>query len=375
MRLPASALVPRLFIHWFLMLTFSVAALAAPEIRWVPDNSAVEVTGIENVKLPLPDAPAGTWAALFSVRTEGGGADMPAMLGKWTAGGATLRFTPRFPFAKGVGYRATWQPAGENALTSLHKVPEAAHGPPSTVVAHIFPGAETVPENLLKFYLHFSAPMSGGNIYRHIHLRDDAGKEVELPFLELGEELWDREMKRLTLFIDPGRVKREVKPLEDIGPALVTGKRFTLAIDAAWMDANGQPLQLAGEKKFSVGPPDRDPPDPNAWRLTIPAAGSREPLRVAFPETMDHALALRLIAVLTKSGAPVAGEPALSADGKQWSFAPRDAWPKGACRLLIQPELEDLAGNSVGKPFEVDIAGTEKERPAPKAAEIAFDIR
>jgi hypothetical protein len=128
-------------------------------------------------------------------------------------------------------------------------------------------------------------------------------------------------------------------------------------------------------KSFRVGPPDRAPPDPKAWRLTIPAAGSREPLRVAFPEPMDHALALRLISVLTKSGAPIAGEPSLDPQGTQWAFSPLDAWPAGACRLHIQPELEDLAGNSVGKPFEVDIAGTEKERPSPQAVDLPFDVK
>ncbi len=51
--------------------------------------------------------------------------------------------------------------------------------------------------------------MSRGDSYRHIQLRDAKGKAVELPFLELGEELWNPDMTRLTLFIDPGRVKRE----------------------------------------------------------------------------------------------------------------------------------------------------------------------
>ena len=31
---------------------------------------------------------------------------------------------------------------------------------------------------------------------------------IELPFLEIDEELWDPAMMRLTLFIDPGRIKR-----------------------------------------------------------------------------------------------------------------------------------------------------------------------
>jgi hypothetical protein len=215
--------------------------------------------------------------------------------------------------------------------------------------------------------------MSGGNIYEHIHLRDETGRDVELPFLEIDEELWDREMKRLTLFIDPGRIKREVKPLVDIGPALVAGKRFTLAIDSAWKDAAGQPLKQPGEKKFSVTPPDRTPPDPKRWKVKGPPAGTREPLQVEFPEPMEHALALRLITL-----AGIAGQNRLDEAGTRWTFTPDKAWPAGKHRLVAQPEIEDLAGNSIAKPFEVDIAGTVDEKPSVqnvKAAEIVFEVK
>jgi len=69
-------------------------------------------------------------------------------------------------------------------------------------------------------------------------LRDSAGKTVELPFLEIDEELWNPQMTRLTLFIDPGRIKRGVQPLEEIGPVLENGKHYALIIDAAWQDSS-----------------------------------------------------------------------------------------------------------------------------------------
>src|SRR5437762_8966838 len=99
--------------------------------------------------------------------------------------------------------------------------------------------------------------MRRGHIYEHIRLLDHAGKDVELPFLEINEELWNPDMTRLTLFIDPGRIKRGVKPLEEVGPALENGKRFTLSIDSAWQDAQGQPLKAGFQKTFRVGPTDR----------------------------------------------------------------------------------------------------------------------
>ncbi len=73
--------------------------------------------------------------------------------------------------------------------------------------------------------------MSGGDVYRHIQLIELAKKKVvQWPLLELGEELWNQDMTRLTLFIDPGRIKRGVKPLEELGPSLEEGKDYELII-------------------------------------------------------------------------------------------------------------------------------------------------
>ena len=74
-------------------------------------------------------------------------------------------------------------------------------------------------------------------------------------------------MTRLTLFIDPGRIKREVKPLEDIGPALEAGKRYTLEIDAVLRDSAGLPLRESFRKSFRVSTPDRDPTSLATWKL------------------------------------------------------------------------------------------------------------
>src|SRR5262245_25297351 len=139
-----------------------------------------------------------------------------------------LIFRPQFPLDPGIVYRAVFHPNQLPGVSSPKKEPIVAifkapvtHSE-ATTVKGIFPTAARLPENLLKFYVHFSAPMSRGNIYEHIRLLDSVGKVIELPFLEIDEELWNPTMTRLTLFIDPGRIKRGVLPLEEIGPALET---------------------------------------------------------------------------------------------------------------------------------------------------------
>src|SRR4029077_13312670 len=167
-------------------------------------------------------------------------------------------------------YRAVFDPSrlgatGEPVVAEF-VIPKPAAGPP-TVVEHVYPSTNKLPENQLKFYLHFSAPMSRGEAYRHIHLLQANGKEVDLPFLELDEELWDPEGKRFTLFFDPGRIKRGLKPREEVGPALEEGKSYTLVIDRQWQDAQGTPLKEFFRKAFSVSPPDDRQPDVNTWKV------------------------------------------------------------------------------------------------------------
>src|SRR5690606_6065275 len=118
---------------------------------------------------------------------------------------------------------------------------------PARLIA-LYPTTSVVPENLLKFYLHFSVPMSRGEVYDRVRLFDTNGKRVEHPFLELSEELWSPDGKRLTLYFDPGRIKRGLKPRELFGPALIEGGEYTLKIDRGWPDADGRPLAEGFEK-------------------------------------------------------------------------------------------------------------------------------
>ena len=243
------------------------------------------------------------------------------------------------------------------------------------MVRHIYPSADTLPENLLKFYVHFTGPMSRGNIYDHIRLRDENGKDVELPFLEIDEELWDATTTRLTLIIDPGRIKRGVRPLEEIGPALEAGKSYTLAIGREWRDGAGNPLKEGFQKAFKVAPPDREPPDPARWKIEAPRADSRDPLAVVFPEPMDHALSQRLIRVAEDQGGAPPGKVSLEDQERRWTFTPDNVWRRGRYQLIIHTTLEDLAGNNIGKPFEVDLFEGAEQRLSTTTVKLSFEIQ
>jgi hypothetical protein len=293
-----------------------------------------------------------------------------------------VRFEPRFPLARGVRYRAVFRgarlPGGGGAAKAPLEVVLELPGPKrvaSTVVRAVYPSADRLPENQLKFYLHFSAPMAAGDSYRHVRLLDAGGKAVDLPFLELDQELWTRDGKRLTLFLDPGRIKRGLKPREEVGPVLEEGKRYTLLIDRTWLDAEGNPLKEPFRKAFSVGAPDDKPPDPKTWKLAAPAAGTRAALRVTFPKPMDHALLHHMLWVTDPAGRKVAGTVAVSGQEKAWQFTPQAAWRAGAHHLVADTQLEDLAGNGIGRPFEVDVFRPVERAVKEETVRVRFEVR
>ena len=351
---------------------------ATPGIRWQADGDdprrARVVVDLESaVAKSLKDVtwPPPRWQRLLEVRTDTedviGSLTLPPMSGSYRVEGGALVFEPAFPLQAGLGYRATFRPAELPAATTngaptrpapwvaTHRVPRPKDGP-ATRITQVYPTIDHLPENLLKFYLHFSAPMSRGSVYDHVELAElPSRRRVELPFLELAEELWDPAMRRLTLLLDPGRIKRGVKPLEDIGPALEAGKRYSLTIRRDWLDAAGNGLADDFTKAFTVTAPDREPPNPASWILHPPAAASRDPLRVDLDEPLDHAIASRVFRIFDANRAPVEGVVQLDASERRLSFSPARPWGAGPHRLTLPNTIEDLAGNNVGKPFDVDL--------------------
>ncbi len=363
-------------------------AVCSPVIRLHGDKEPVfEVAGLLPEELKalarLKQTPE-QWQALFAVYVDRGGerAKQPAMLGTYRIEKDSLRFEPRFPLLRGVPYRAVFHPANlpghtgstEKAMALLLFLPKAKPAAP-TVVAHVYPSKDELPENQLKFYLHFSAPMSRGESYEHIRFLRSDGTADKDAFLELPQELWDRDGKRFTLFLDPGRVKRGLKPREDIGPVLEAGKRYTLVVDRAWKDAEGNPLKDTYRKTFRVLPPDEAQPDPKTWKIEPPPAGTMTPLTMTSPKALDHALLGRMLWITDESGEKVPGTIEVTHKETCWRFTPAMPWKAGRYHLVADTRLEDLAGNSIGRAFEVDERRPIERAKAIETVRLPFEVK
>lgn len=360
-------------LGWFVILCFSASSALSDQLRieWTAGSSEQSSSvalrgGSDSDWESLIDESRfwsnQEWQRIFPVRLQLNlpPEEIPPVSGEYALESdphLQLVFTPTFPWAPGSQYVAEWFGAEMDRLPLLRSIWGIKNQAPmsKTHVVQIFPTADILPENLLKFYIEFSHPMQRGGIYQHIHLINGAGDEVEAPFLEVDEELWDPQLRRLTLFIDPGRVKRGVRPLEEVGAALEANSEFRLIIDKAWLDAKGAPLKNGAEKIFQVIAPDRSVPDPSQWKICYPAAGLHLPLIVRFEEPLDFALASSRIDVFSvEEQLRITGTPTLIEMETVWVFVPSTPWKAGEYNLRISHLIEDLAGNQVGKPFEVE---------------------
>jgi hypothetical protein len=379
---------------------FAADRVGKPAIVLVPANSPqaqFEVSGLtSDISIGLrklsPRDPR--WPQIFKIFVVATAGDQPSMLGSYEPTSDGVRFRPRFPLERGIAYRAVFNwPHRESSATvrasgstvhldKTYMLPVSPAGPQARVVA-IYPSADELPENLLRIYVQFSASMSQGNSYRHLHLRDEtAGTEVEQPFLELPQELWSPDGTRLTLLLEPGRVKHGLVPREDLGPILVSGRNYSFTVDANWPDAEGRPLETGRRKIFRAGKSISEPVDPRSWVVHAPQAGTRQPLTVRFPKPLDHGMLERVLRVVPSGGLDASagtkelqGTTVVSDEETRWAFEPREPWSKGRYALAVSKRLEDPAGNSIGQPFEVDLKRLPNRTATPPVIRLDFDVR
>jgi hypothetical protein len=359
---------------------------AGPEIRLhQPAGAAthvIDIAGLSSEELDrLRDAELTPeqWNAILRVAVGDG---QPAMLGEYAVVDRALRFTPMFPFDAGRSYHVAFEAAAIPGMsranyagvTGVVGLP-ARDMTPTTTVAHVFPSGDVVPENQLRLYIHFSAPMGRRGGLDFIRLLDDAGQEVVDPFLPLDAEFWNDDRTRYTVFFDPGRQKRGILPNQQMGRSLEPGRRYTLAVSREWRDTNGLPLVEDFTRTFTVGPADERPLDVKAWQIAAPATGTRDAVVVTFPESLDHGLLLRALGVTGGDGRFVAGDVKIEARETRWSFTPEMPWTSGPYQLVALGMLEDLAGNRIGRAFEVDDFERSDRSPEPERTTIPLTLR
>jgi hypothetical protein len=293
----------------------------------------------------------------------------------------SVSFLPRFPFAAGVEYHASFN---QEALAKnpnevylpvvpteqLHFVfkPDSQTSTPPVITA-IYPRANELPENLLKFHIAFSRSMTRGEIYQRVRLYNSRNETVDRPFLILDEELWDEEMKSVTLMLDPGRIKRGLRKNIEMGAPLREGERYTLEVQGGWPDRYGVPTAETVRKTFVCLAADRIKPNPRLWTITNPAAADPI-LTMHFHEPMDANMLYSSFRIRDEQGNLVPGETRMLDDQTGFTFK-ASTWSRQTYTVEINPRLEDLAGNNLTRLFDED---TSAGSPATAPTVLTFNF-
>ncbi|MEP6763358.1 MAG: hypothetical protein ABJB66_03555 [Gemmatimonadaceae bacterium] len=319
-----------------------------------------------------------TWQQIIGVNV--GAADAPPVVGHYSKNDSAIVFAPRFAFDAGRQYRVRVDAKQlsssrtDSAQTFTVSLP-AGDQTPHTGVARIFPGSDTLPENLLRWYIEFSGPMSRDGGLPYIKLLDDRNREVLHAFLPLDENFFNDDRTRYTAFLDPGRVKRGILPNELLGRAIRAGSNYSIVIDSTWHDASGLPLKSSFRKSFHVSAPDDSRIDLTQWKTSSPRAGTRDTLVISFPKPLDHGLLKRAIGVEVVNGAPFIGVADIARNETEWRFVPNADWTNNKYQVVVFSMLEDAAGNRIDRPFEVDMFDKVDKDATPARFYVPLTIR
>ncbi|WP_329060090.1 hypothetical protein [Streptomyces sp. NBC_01429] len=226
----------------------------------------------------------------------------------------------------------------------------------------ISPQAEVLPANTLRFYLHFPRQGEAHFDRDRLWLVDEEEQVVPEPFLVLPQELWSVDGRRLTVLMEPGRIKRGLGTDPSHEAALVVGRTYSLAVTA---------LGQTARHTFRVSDPVLEAVDETRWRLVSPTAGSLDPVVVHFDRVMDAVLCQDEIAVLAPSGEAVRTRASLAPNGTAARLVPSHPWRAGEHRLLVSERLEDVCDNRLGEALDHDLGA----EGAPRAGMINFTTR
>lgn len=213
-------------------------------------------------------------------------------------------------------------------------------------LVRIEPATSVIPANILRWYFHFN--QSGRNLVRQceFYLEELDGNPRRIqPFVDFGDELWSGDGTRLTIFFDPGRVKRHVKAADNRAAILRSGHHYRWL----WNESTiGQ---------FRAGAPIRTKLASHRWALYAPASPVA-PVRVLFDRLMDPALLASTSSVSVVGGELVPGKLTISDGGFGWSFTPDQPWYNGDYLVNFAATLEDVCGNRVSESLDHLYAST-----------------
>jgi len=327
-----------------------------------------QVTGLAFSRIFFPESPEDSIKNLLTVHLFTG-ENPPPVIGQFRLTINQIVFEPLIPLTRGLTYEVRFR----NQPWSKIQVPPAYPDLPPEVL-NVFPTQDSLPENFLKIYIGFSTPMQEDQALRYLLLIRNKTDTVESAFLPLQQELWNKDRTILTVWLHPGRIKRDLQPNKKMGAPLHEGDSYQLIISKECEDIHGVQLKQSYIKNIKVVSRDSLSPTPETWQVKSPAAGTRNALELKFNESLVYTLIQESIEINNPEKKTIEGELKIMAKETGVSFIPTFVWKRGWYTILISSRLEDLAGNNLSRPFDNDFAVNRNDRH-PDVFEIRFEVK
>lgn len=259
----------------------------------------------------------------------------------------TIKFFPLLPFQVNKVYTVKYNDGLYKFKIPLDKNYQYLK------INNIYPNTNSLPSNFLKWYISFSRPVSPVNIYKYISLIDnETQKKVHRAFLDLERPLLSKDQKLLTVWLEPGRQKRDLGPNRYLGQVLDPAKSYTLKIDKGLKDLDGISMKKNYNLNFKVHHHDSIKPHLNSWNLNEPRSNTREPLIIYFNDQLDYGSLVNNVTVFSVYNKHIDGNFQIVANEDKMFFTPLVPWKSGVYILKCSERIEDLAGNNLERQFD-----------------------
>lgn len=278
-------------------------------------------------------------------------------------------FTPVVPFTGGLSYLIRY---GHHDIATFNVPFDTTYSDPELL--GIYPSSDTVPENLLKMYFTFSEPMMEGKSASQVFVIRNETDTLRNVFLDLTPELWNAESTVLTLWIDPGRVKRDLIPNKMLGKPIEQSSNYKVVVERHWRSQQGARTKKDYLKLVHVGKRDDEMPSVDKWRIRAPKSETFDTLYVEFNESIDFKLMTDAIHVIDSERRLLDCVKLPGRHEKMLLIVPITNWKQGIYSLMVEPRLEDLAGNNLTRLFDRDLLQEPGEPGDVGSREISFSI-
>lgn len=346
----------RFHFIWSLVFSFLLIGCADKKKETLSVNIQWNGNRAESIVVPLkllPYIPKDSIELLLQIQLANTNAPI---LGEYIITEDAVVFQPLIAFTRGLKYQVRLR---DNLLSEI-EIPLNNAQPAPEVVA-IYPSSDTVPLNLLKIYIVFSKPMQEGQSLNNIAVIKNGKDTIPSIFLDLQPELWNKERTILTLWLDPGRIKRDLQPNKKMGLPLEQGGSYQIIVKQNWQDMEADSLAFIYRKEFMVGLWDNSSPDIRDWTMVIPKSGSNEPLKIELHESLDYLLLKNTFRIIDSKGNVIKTVIETDSEEMVLNLIPSVAWSSGDYIVEIESRLEDLAGNNLNRLFDREITNKSKE--------------